>query len=106
VSGYGRGHYGSERLDRRPSAGRSWLKVAAVVGVAGTLAWLWWPWKTAVPILVEPSRQGILPTDALGSTSTQAYEDAVVATARDLRAAGATIELPPHLQHLMPRVEV
>lgn len=109
MNGYGRGHYGSERLDRQPAI-TSWFKVAAVVGVAGGLAWLWWPRKQVVPLIVtaEPSPPPgtlDLTVPSHGFTSTRAYEDAVVATARDLRATGAKIELPAHLQYLMPRVE-
>jgi hypothetical protein len=41
----------------------------------------------------------------LGFPSQQAYEDAVVASAKQLQEAGATIQLAPHLQHLMTRLE-
>lgn len=41
---------------------------------------------------------------ARGYPSQQAYEDAVVATARELRETGATVTLAPHLQHLTPRL--
>lgn len=38
------------------------------------------------------------------SSSQQAYEDAVVASARQLQAAGAKVVLAPHLAHLAPRI--
>jgi hypothetical protein len=42
--------------------------------------------------------------EARGYASQQAYEDAVVATARQLQATGAQITLAPHLAHLAPRL--
>lgn len=41
---------------------------------------------------------------ARGYPSQQAYEDAVVATARQLQDTGARVTLAPHLQHLTTRV--
>ena len=41
---------------------------------------------------------------ARGFLSQQAYEDAVVASARQLRQTGATVTLAPHLQHLAARL--
>jgi hypothetical protein len=38
------------------------------------------------------------------SSSQQAYEDAVVANARQLQAAGAKVVLAPHLAHLASRI--
>ncbi len=38
--------------------------------------------------------------------SQQAYEDAVVASARQLQATGARVVLAPHLAHLAPRIGV
>jgi hypothetical protein len=43
--------------------------------------------------------------DERGYPSQQAYEDAVVASARQLQASGAKIVLAPHLAHLAPRLE-
>lgn len=41
---------------------------------------------------------------ARGYPSQQAYEDAVVASARQLQHDGATVTLAPHLQHLAARL--
>lgn len=41
---------------------------------------------------------------ARGYLSQQAYEDAVVTSARQLQRDGATVTLAPHLQHLTPRL--
>jgi Tfp pilus assembly protein PilF len=41
---------------------------------------------------------------ARGYPSQEAYEDAVVASARQLQRDGATVTLAPHLQHLAPRL--
>ncbi len=41
---------------------------------------------------------------ARGFPSQQAYEDAVVASARQLRETGAMVMLAPHLQHLTARL--
>lgn len=41
---------------------------------------------------------------ARGYSSQQAYEDAVVASARQLQRDGATVTLAPHLQHLTSRL--
>lgn len=41
---------------------------------------------------------------ARGYSSQQAYEDAVVANARQLQRDGAAVTLAPHLQHLTPRL--
>lgn len=41
---------------------------------------------------------------ARGYPSQQAYEDAVVATARQIQRDGALVTLPPHLQHLTARL--
>lgn len=42
---------------------------------------------------------------ARGYVLVKDYEDSVVASARQLQAAGAKIILEPHLQHLAPRLE-
>jgi hypothetical protein len=39
-----------------------------------------------------------------GYSSQQAYEDAVVESARQLQDAGAQVSFAPHLQHLTPRL--
>jgi hypothetical protein len=40
-----------------------------------------------------------------GYPSQQAYEDAVVASARQLQEAGAKVSFAPHFQHLTPRLD-
>jgi hypothetical protein len=132
-AGYGRGYYGVGQLARPPQSARKkspWVKIALVVGV-GAVVWLMWPRsKTHAPeaVGVEPSPppppappgplQLAAPTAALvsaapqldqaalarGYPSQQAYEDAIVATARQLQGDGATVTLAPHLQHLTARL--
>lgn len=117
MNGYGRGYYGGERLDRQPGSGRGWLKIAVAV-VGGGVLWYWWPRKRTVIVPMETLSS--LPTSALstssateleqiahsrGFSSVKDYEDSVLAITRDLKLTGAKIELPPHLQYLMPRVE-
>jgi hypothetical protein len=179
MSGYGRGYYGTEQLDRRPRPRTSaWVKAALVVGV-GAGVWLMWPRSkpydpdaargddepkappppppptppTGQPYQLPPTGQsypspptgqsylpppasqlqlpppsaagqlqlsplpnafeGLPPLPppqltqeaiARGYPSQQAYEDAVVATARQLQDTGARVTLAPHLQHLATRV--
>lgn len=165
MSGYGRGYYGTEQLDRRPRPRTSaWVKVALVVGV-GAVVWLMWPRSKSydpetarddepkapppppppTPSMgqpLPPTAQQLPPTGQLalpppsaagqlqlpplpnpfeglpalpppqltqeaiarGYPSQQAYEDAVVATARQLQDTGARVTLAPHLQHLATRV--
>lgn len=111
MNGYGRGYYGGERLDRQPGSGSGWLKLAAVVGV-GAAVWYWWPRKRVVLLPAETLSASPPPLSELeqiahsrGFTSVKDYEDSVLATTRDLKLTGAKIELPLHLQYLMPRVE-
>jgi len=56
--------------------------------------------------VAEDSPPPQLTQEALGRgfPSQQAYEDAVVSNARQLRETGATVILAPHLQHLTPRL--
>jgi len=42
---------------------------------------------------------------ARGFVLVKDYEDSVVATAKQLQAAGAKVAFEPHLQHLAPRLE-
>lgn len=122
-AGYGRGHYGDEQLAPRRSGG-GWLTAAIVVGV-GAVIWLKWPKKP--PALVVPASAAATPPllalpaastrtredDAAldqiaqlhGFASGRAYEDAIVANARELKKAGAMITLAPHLQHLEARLQ-
>jgi hypothetical protein len=127
-TGYGRGHYGDEQLAPRREGG-GWFKVAVVVGL-GVVAWKWvlpsvfgpkTPQQPQMPmqqqqqqfqqqqqpLLREPSADEDLAELARlrGFASVQAFEDAVVANARELKASGARVELAPFLQHLEPRVE-
>jgi len=111
----------------------NWVKIALVVG-AGAVVWLLWPRSKAhVPETVgaEPPPPPSPPPDlgplqlgapaaalvpvtatpqldqaalARGYPSQQAYEDAIVATARQLQRDGATVTLAPHLQHLTARL--
>jgi hypothetical protein len=113
MNGYGRGYYGGEQLDRQRS-GTGWLKLAAVV-VGGAAIWYWWPRKRVVLVPMDTlSASTATPPSATeleqiarsrGFSSVKDYEDSVLATTRDLKLTGAKIELPPHLQYLMPRVE-
>jgi len=144
-SGYGRGYYGNEQLDRAPRRRTSlWVKGALVVGV-GAIVWIMWPRKPREPEFLEndappppapppapppqaqvPSREPALQLEpvpdafagmpplpppqltqeaiARGYPSQQAYEDAVVSSARQLQDAGAHVALAPHLQHLARRL--
>ncbi len=123
--GYGRGYYGSSQLARPPRRrGGGWAKLALVVGV-GAVVWLMWPKLEQQP---WPGRDGDEPkpppppppplegqpaqpaqpdqlAESRGYPSQRAYEDAVVASARQLQAAGAKVVLAPHLQHLASRLE-
>lgn len=114
-AGYGRGHYGAEQLDReRRRSGGGWFKIVAVVGL-GAVVWLMWPRERPEyafaqepsPPPAPPSPDGDLDQVARsrGFPSTKAYEDSMIASARELRAAGAKVELAPHLQHLAARLE-
>lgn len=119
-AGYGRGHYGGEQLDRPTRSGGGWFKIAAIAGV-GAAIWYMWPRKSPELVYMPPSPppspppppSPTAPTDTAleqiaherGFISAKAYEDSVLASARDLRASGAKIELAPHLQHLTLRLE-
>jgi hypothetical protein len=108
--GYGRGYYGNAQLNRPPSSGRGWWIAIAAVGV-GAAAWFFWPRKPAIAITVQ---QPFAPNEdeltrlarARGYSSVSAFEDAVIATARELRKSGAKVELAPPLQHLESRLEI
>lgn len=122
-AGYGRGYYGEGQLAPRRSSGRGWFKVVAVVGVGAVVVWLLWP-RSKAPVALglhepppAPPPAPALPlTPTVGNesldqiarsrgfSSTKEYEDAVLEDARELRAAGAKVELGPQLQHLEPRL--
>lgn len=113
-AGYGRGHYGNEQLAQRRSGGvgGGWFKIAAVVGL-GAVIW-WWVIPAIGPkskhVEETPPQPQEPPPDlsqaaqARGFSSTAAYEDSVLMNARELKAAGAKVELGPHLAHLEPRL--
>lgn len=123
--GYGRGYYGEAQLENRQEPKRSggWFKVVLAVG-AGAALWYFWPRKQVVVEYVPVGSPAFAPPPSappapevlvefppvptapvLGFPSQQAYEDAVVASAKQLQASGASIQLAPHLQHLMARLE-
>ncbi len=127
MKGYGRGYYGEAQIaiapPRSAPRGRGWFTIAAVVGLGAAVAWVVWPRDKGAPEPLPPPAppppvpSPVPPPPPQGETlapvphpyppgfpSMQAYEDAVVASARELRAAGAKVELAPHLQHLEPRV--
>jgi hypothetical protein len=126
--GYGRGYYGAGQLALvPPRRGSGWFKLALVVGV-GAAVWYLWPRKpypaydssggggegphppTPTPTPTPPEgqlSQVLTPGEdaqARGYPSQQAYEDAVVASARQLQEAGASVAFAPHFQHLAPRL--
>jgi len=45
MAGYGRGYYGSGQLAQSAPRRRSWLTIAAVLGVGTAAVWLLWPRK-------------------------------------------------------------
>ena len=127
---YGTGQLAPQPPRRRGGGG--WIKIAVVVGV-GAAVWFMWPRKSA-PISDEfggggdapkpPAPPPLPPPEGLpmqsvtldphesldqaaqsrGYPSQQAYEDAVVASARQLQDVGAKVAFAPHLQHLTPRL--
>ena len=118
--GYGRGYYGAGQLAPSPSRRRNWFNVVAVVGLGAAVVWLLWP-RNSLPSHLsgngvtksEPPPQAPsapqLPDDEFarsrGFSSVKEYEDSMIASAKQLQAAGAQVVLAPHLQHLAPRLE-
>ena len=107
-AGYGRGYYGDEQL--APRRGGGWLTAVIVVG-AGAAIWFLWPRKAelkpeSVTTTTPPMPDGEIGQIARsqGFSSMKTFEDSVVATARELQASGAKIDLGPHLAHLTPRL--
>jgi hypothetical protein len=127
---YGAGQLAPKPPQPRRSGG--WIKLAAVVGV-GAAVWFLWPRKpkldyddesggggngpgppTLPPAPPPPERplaqsfDSGVPLDqeaqARGYSSQQAYEDAVVASARQLQDTGARVTFAPHFQHLTRRL--
>lgn len=129
---YGVGQLETPRAPpRRGTSG--WVKLAIVAGV-GAVVWFMWPKREkfeGVPVFepergvpppvptLPPSSLPALPPSSLpidpptlelvarerGYATVPAFEDSVVATARQLRGTGANVTLAPHLQHLTARVE-
>lgn len=111
-----RGYYGNPAPLPPRRSGGGWIKVAAVAGL-GAAIWFWVipaigskP-KLAPPPHVPPPLPPASPPHPLdevahsrGFSSGPAYEDALVATARELESAGARVDLGPHLAHLGSRV--
>jgi hypothetical protein len=111
-----RGYYGNPAPLPARRSGGGWLKIAAVVGI-GAAAWYW-----VIPAIVArrtrrmqlqlaaplPPSQPVHPLDEVarsrGFASGADYEDALVATARELEAAGARVDLGPRLTHLESRL--
>jgi hypothetical protein len=117
-----------------PKRSGGWIKVAVVVGVGAFIWYMWprkdrdgietaqpkpllpeapapAPAPTVIeapvaqPALSEAPTRPVLPAGQVyGFPSQQAYEDAVVASAKQLRDSGAQVVLAPHLQHLAPRL--
>jgi hypothetical protein len=110
-AGHGRGYYGGSQLDRpRRRSSSGWFKIAAVVGL-GAVIWFMLP-RGGSKHEELPSPPSPPPDEGLeqlarsrGFSSSKMYEDSVIANARELKAAGAKVELGPHLQHLEDRLE-
>jgi hypothetical protein len=123
-NGYGRGYYGSAQIDRPRRSGNGWFKIA-VVGGLGAVVWFWWRRPSGGPKYAEAPSPPSEHVEALsppprppteqedldhlarlrGFSSTKMYEDAMVASARELQASGAKVVFAPHLQHLEVRLE-
>lgn len=119
-AGYGRGFYGSEQLARPRtggSASKGWFKIVAVAGLGAAI--YWWvlpaigpkskqapaPYEVPPSTSYAPSQAASLHDEDLerharsrGFPSAKAYADAMIAMVDELRAAGAKVELAPHLQ--------
>jgi hypothetical protein len=106
MAGHGRGFYGKNQLDRAPRSG--WVKFVVIAGL-GTAAWLFWPRRAqgvagpAEPAPLDEVTLGHI-ARARGFPSGKAFEDAMVASARELRAADGKVELPAHFRYLERRV--
>ena len=112
----GRGCYGNP-APLPPGRSSGWFKIAAAAGI-GAAVWFWVlpsigfghkdKSQHAPPSHEPPPAPPLHPFDqiaqARGFSSAAEYEDALVATARELEASGAKVELGPHLAHLEPRL--
>lgn len=117
TSGYGRGYYGADQLAHTsspvPPRGSVWIKLGVILG-AGAVVWYLWPrGPKNIPETEQGSAEEKSPVQApspsleglalhqgarlRGYPSQAAYEDAVVASARDLQDAGAQVAFAPHL---------
>jgi hypothetical protein len=107
-----RGYYGNPAPLPARRSGGGWIKVAAVVGLGAAI------WLYVIPAIGSKSKQAPPhepppppapphPLDeaarSRGFSSTAAYEDAMIAMKRELEAAGAKVELAPHLTYLESR---
>jgi hypothetical protein len=116
-AGYGRGYYGGDQLQPSRRSRGGWVKLALVVGV-GAVIWRMLP-GGGTKSEPGPGRGGEEPPPAppsapdegldqlarsRGFSSTNAYEDSVIANARELRASGAKVVLAPQLAHLESRL--
>lgn len=63
------------------------------------------PSQAALPPPSTPQQAHSQIAESRGYQSQKAYEDAVVATARQLKGAGAQVAFPSHLAHLASRLE-
>lgn len=123
-AGYGRGYYGDDQLSRRIDPNRGgggWFKFALVAGL-GVVIWKMLPIvgpklgfgqhkDTLPPPAPSPQTSSTPPYVELeqmarsrGFSTIKDYEDAVLEDAKELRAAGAKVDLGPHLQHLESRL--
>ena len=110
--GYGRGYFGSEQLDRarQERSGVGWFKVLAAAGL-GAAVWFFWPRKGDGTPSTAETPPAPLSDETLGHvarargfSSAKAYEDALIASAQELRATDAKVEFPPYFQYLEKRV--
>lgn len=109
-----RGYYGNPAPLPARRSGGGWIKVAAVVGLGAAI------WFYVIPAIGSKAKQAPSPHEppspppppphpldeaarSRGFSSTAAYEDAMIAMKRELEAAGAKVELAPHLTYLESR---
>lgn len=111
AQGYGRGYFGENQLQTKVKRKRRWWPLFLVVGVGAAAVYMLWPRRQMqVDYSQPPVPPSQLPPDlnqyaqARGFPSLRSYEDAVVGQAQELRAAGARVDLGPHLQYLEARL--
>jgi hypothetical protein len=114
AQGYGRGYFGENQLQTKIKKKRRWWPFFLLVGVGAAAVYVLWPrrqldYSQPIPNTYPPPSQ-LPPPDlnqyaqARGVPSLRSYEDAVVGQAQELRAAGARVDLGPHLQYLEARL--